>query len=103
MGFTDDMIVQIKGDNAHAEIDVRSVSRYGMHDLGANAKRIGRLFEEVSAALEKGEKTVLEQAEPKDKDTPAGKKKTNKKGAKKDADKKRSTGKEPPPPKLSPD
>ena len=103
MGFTDDVIVQIKGDNAHAEIDVRSVSRYGMHDLGANAKRIGRLFEEVSAALEKGEKTVLEQAEPKDKDTPAGKKKANKKGAKKDADKKRSTGKEPPPPKLSPD
>jgi uncharacterized protein (DUF1499 family) len=103
MGFTDDVIVQIKGDNAHAAIDVRSVSRYGMHDLGANAKRIRRLFGEVTAALEKGEKTVLEQAAPKDKDDVTGKKNVNKKRAKKDADKKRSTGREPPLPKLSPD
>ena len=36
-----------------------------MHDLGANAERIRKLFEEVTAALEKGEKTVLEQAAPK--------------------------------------
>ena len=65
MGFTDDVIVQVKGDDAHAIIDVRSVSRYGLHDLGANAARIRKLFEEVTAALEKGEKTVLEQAAPK--------------------------------------
>ena len=43
----------------------RSVSRYGMTDFGANAKHIRKLFAEVTAALEKGEKTVLEQAEPK--------------------------------------
>ena len=65
MGFTDDVVIQIKGDDAHATIDVRSVSRYGMHDFGANAKRIRKLFDEVNAALEKGEKTVLEQAAPK--------------------------------------
>jgi hypothetical protein len=65
MGFTDDVIVQVKGDDAHAVIDVRSVSRYGPHDLGANAERIRRLFAEVNAALEKGEKTILEQANKK--------------------------------------
>ena len=35
-----------------------------MHDLGANAGHIRELFGEVKAALEKGEKTGLEQAEP---------------------------------------
>ena len=77
MGFTDDVIVQVKGDDTRAQIDVRSVSRYGMHDLGANAARIRALFEEVTAALEKGEKTVLEQAAPK-KEKPAATKGTTK-------------------------
>jgi uncharacterized protein (DUF1499 family) len=69
MGFTDDVLIQVKGDDAHAVVDVRSVSRYGPHDLGANAKRIRTLFEEVNTALEKGEKTVLEQAAPKEEAT----------------------------------
>jgi len=67
MGYTDDVLVRVTGDDTHAFIDVRSVSRYGMHDLGANADRIRALFAEVKAALEKGEKTGLEQAEPKPK------------------------------------
>jgi uncharacterized protein (DUF1499 family) len=67
MGYTDDALVRVTGDDTHAFIDVRSVSRYGMHDLGANAERIRTLFAEVKAALEKGEKTGLEQAEPKPK------------------------------------
>ena len=37
MGYTDDVLVRVTGDDTHAFIDVRSVSRYGMHDLGANA------------------------------------------------------------------
>jgi uncharacterized protein (DUF1499 family) len=89
MGFTDDVVVQIKGDDAHAQIDVRSVSRYGLHDLGRNASRIRKLFAEVSAALEKGEKTVLEQAEPKEKDDAANAKAAGKKRLKKGVDKKR--------------
>lgn len=67
MGFTDDALIRVTGDDTRAFIDVRSVSRYGMHDLGANADRIRALFAEVKAALEKGEKTGLEQAEPKPK------------------------------------
>jgi uncharacterized protein (DUF1499 family) len=88
MGFTNDVVIQIKGDDAHAQIDARSVSRYGMHDFGANAKYVRKLFAEVTAALEKGEKTVLEQAEPK-KDE-AEKPKAVKKRSKKAANRKRS-------------
>jgi len=65
MGFTDDVVVRVKGDDAHTLIDVRSASRYGMHDFGANADRIRALYAEVTTTLEKGEKTVLEQAAPK--------------------------------------
>jgi hypothetical protein len=101
MGFTDDVIVQVKGDDAHATIDVRSVSRYGLTDFGANAKRIRKLFDEVNTALEKGEKTVLEQAVPKAK--PDEKADTANKRIKKRAGKKRSTSRPAAQPLLSPD
>jgi uncharacterized protein (DUF1499 family) len=83
MGFTDDVLVQIKGDDAHAIIDARSVSRYGLHDLGTNAARLRVLFAEITAALEKGEKTVLERAAPKEE-------KVEQKDAKQPAKKKRA-------------
>ena len=73
-----DVVVQVKGDDTRAQIDVRSVSRYGMHDLGANAARIRALFEEITTTLEKGEKTVLEQAKPKEEAAPAKKDATQK-------------------------
>ncbi len=91
MGFTNDIVIQIKGDDAHAQIDARSVSRYGLHDFGANAKYIRKLFAEVTAALEKGEKTVLEQAEPK-KDDAADQTQLTKKRSKKAANRRRSGG-----------
>ena len=75
MGFTDDVLMQVKGNDAQAQIDVRSVSRYGEHDLGSNAARVRTLFAEVKTELEKGEKTGLEQtAKPK----PTAKKKATK-------------------------
>lgn len=92
MGFTDDVIVQVKGDDAHAVIDVRSVSRYGLHDLGTNAARIRALFAEVTTALEKGEKTVLEQVAPKEEEATVETKGVAKKRVKKRVKKKRSTG-----------
>jgi hypothetical protein len=101
MGFTDDVLIQVKGDDAHATIDVRSVSRYGMTDFGANAKRIRKLFDEVNTALEKGEKTVLEQAAPKEK--AEEKKDTTNKRVKKRGGKKRSTNRPAAQPLLSPD
>jgi hypothetical protein len=65
------------------------VSRYGLHDLGTNAARIRALLAEVTAALEKGEKTVLEQVEPKI-ESPEKKNVTKKRVKKKSGGKKRS-------------
>jgi uncharacterized protein (DUF1499 family) len=84
MGYTDDVLIRVNGDDTHAFIDVRSVSRYGIHDFGANAERIRTLFAEVKSALEKGEKTGLEQAEtaPKANTAPVLKKPVKKRRAK---------------------
>ena len=90
MGFTDDVVIRVKGDDAHTLIDVRSASRYGMHDFGANADRIRAFYGEVTTALEKGEKTVLEQAAPKQEEAvvqpklePVKKRKRRRRGARK--------------------
>jgi uncharacterized protein (DUF1499 family) len=101
VGFTDDVAIRVTGDDSRAKIDVRSVSRYGWHDLGANAERIGTLFAEVQSALEKGEKTGLEQAEP----APKAVQKTVKKPKRKRDDRpnRRSTAPEPRQQLLSPD
>ena len=40
LGFKDDIVVRVKPDVPGSRIDVRSVSRVGESDLGANAKRI---------------------------------------------------------------
>lgn len=52
-GFKDDVIVRVRAgaDEQHARIDVRSISRVGLSDLGTNAKRIERYLARVSAAL----------------------------------------------------
>ena len=47
MGFRDDVAVRIRATRDGAVIDVRSASRYGKHDLGANASRIRSLLEDV--------------------------------------------------------
>jgi uncharacterized protein (DUF1499 family) len=39
-GFRDDIVVRVAPASAGSRIDVRSVSRVGKSDLGANAKRI---------------------------------------------------------------
>jgi uncharacterized protein (DUF1499 family) len=39
-GFKDDMVVRVRGDDAEAIVDARSVSRVGVSDLGVNASRI---------------------------------------------------------------
>lgn len=68
-GFTDDVVVRVTGDEKRAQIDARSSSRYGQHDLGRNAQRIRELFSEVQnrlAAIETSEqmqKAVLQREE----------------------------------------
>ncbi|MFQ5535520.1 MAG: DUF1499 domain-containing protein [Sphingomonadales bacterium] len=46
-GFKDDIVVRIAAHTGGAKIDVRSVSRVGVSDVGANARRITRFLELV--------------------------------------------------------
>lgn len=51
-GFTDDVVVRVEGSVNRARIDVRSASRYGVHDLGANATRVRRFFAELQTRID---------------------------------------------------
>lgn len=51
-GFYDDVVVRVVGNRVTAQIDVRSASRFGRHDLGRNAQRARRLLGEIVARLE---------------------------------------------------
>ncbi|MGA1343309.1 MAG: DUF1499 domain-containing protein [Hyphomonas sp.] len=52
-GFRDDVMIRIRGEEERAIIDVRSTSRVGLSDLGANAKRIRDLLDEIETRLNK--------------------------------------------------
>ena len=39
-GFKDDVVIRVRAEGSGSKVDVRSVSRIGQSDLGANAKRI---------------------------------------------------------------
>jgi uncharacterized protein (DUF1499 family) len=52
LGFTDDIVIRLDGDNRETRLDVRSASRFGRHDLGRNANRIRRLFKELETQIE---------------------------------------------------
>ena len=51
-GFTDDVVIRVTGSETEARVDIRSISRYGRHDLGANASRVRRFMRELQARLE---------------------------------------------------
>lgn len=51
MGFRDDVAVRIRAARDGAVIDVRSASRYGKHDLGANASRVSSLLEDIDEEI----------------------------------------------------
>lgn len=51
MGFRDDIVIRIRADGEGSRIDMRSSSRYGRHDLGANAARIRSLSEDIDDAV----------------------------------------------------
>jgi uncharacterized protein (DUF1499 family) len=44
MGFNDDVIVRVVADGNGSRVDVRSVSRMGKGDLGANAQRVRKFL-----------------------------------------------------------
>jgi len=47
MGFRDDVIVRVVQQGQGSRVDVRSASRFGMHDFGANASRVRALLEDI--------------------------------------------------------
>lgn len=52
LGFPDDVTVRIKPLGGQTKIDVRSASRYGRHDFGANARRIELFAQAVQDELD---------------------------------------------------
>jgi len=52
IGFYDDVVIRIYGDDQSAQIDIRSASRYGVHDFGRNASRIRMILHELRTKLE---------------------------------------------------
>lgn len=49
-GFKDDVVVRIRAAGAGSTVDARSVSRVGVSDIGANARRIGDLLDRLSGS-----------------------------------------------------
>jgi uncharacterized protein (DUF1499 family) len=47
-GFKDDVVVRVVPSGSGSRIDVRSLSRVGVGDVGANAKRIRKYFERLA-------------------------------------------------------
>ena len=52
MRFPDDLTIRVRPLAGQTRIDVRSVSRYGRHDFGVNAKRIETFANEMQAQLD---------------------------------------------------
>lgn len=47
LGLADDIAIRVAGDETQARIDLRSASRFGRRDLGANAERLRQLAQEI--------------------------------------------------------
>lgn len=51
MGFRDDIAIRVSPSGGGAQIDMRSASRYGKHDFGANAARIVSFLSDLDDAI----------------------------------------------------
>lgn len=51
LGFTDDVVIRVADTDGKATVDVRSASRVGRSDMGANARRIKAYLAALSEAL----------------------------------------------------
>lgn len=50
MGFRDDVVVRVRAAEDGARVDMRSASRFGTHDFGANASRVRSLSNDIDDA-----------------------------------------------------
>ncbi len=51
-GFIDDIVIRVRPQGLNAAIDIRSASRVGRHDFGANARRVARFLDAVRDSVE---------------------------------------------------
>ena len=51
MGFRDDVVIRVSPLGQGSRVDMRSASRFGNHDFGANASRIRSFLEDVDDAV----------------------------------------------------
>ena len=51
LGFRDDVAVRVRATADGSRIDIRSASRYGRSDLGANAARVRDLISDIDEVL----------------------------------------------------
>ena len=51
-GYKDDVVVRVRDSGTGSVVDIRSKSRVGVSDLGANAKRVRALGEEIRRRLD---------------------------------------------------
>lgn len=56
-GFADTFVVRLRGTPEGTEVDLRSVSVAGAHDLGQNARRIRSFLARLDAALQPGDES----------------------------------------------
>jgi uncharacterized protein (DUF1499 family) len=73
MGFRDDVVIRVSPSGQGVRIDVRSASRYGLHDFGANAARVASLLEDLDDAVGSAPEP---RPEPEKKNQPAPKRPT---------------------------
>jgi uncharacterized protein (DUF1499 family) len=70
MGFRDDVVVRITPVGTGARVDVRSASRYGTSDFGANARRIRALLDDIDDAVGSAPEPRAEPEKPESKPAP---------------------------------
>jgi uncharacterized protein (DUF1499 family) len=65
LGFRDDVAVRVRATADGSRIDIRSASRYGRSDLGANAARVRDLISDIDDVLSAPQPEKKEQPAPK--------------------------------------
>jgi uncharacterized protein (DUF1499 family) len=49
-GFKDDVVIRVTAQDNASRVDIRSLSRVGVSDLGTNARRVRSFLSELKAA-----------------------------------------------------
>ena len=52
MGLYEDVAIRVAGDGESARVDIRSASRFGRADMGANAEGVRELIKEIQARVD---------------------------------------------------